>query len=97
MTAKEMKLAAYFLDMAADQFNNHGCNDMPAEALEASGFTIGEGRDFAEDCAMWGNAEDKEHVAHMRERGLIGVQDWEAMHTLAFKLRSEAKRGRVKP
>ena len=28
MTPAEQKLAAYLLDMAADTFSNHGCNDL---------------------------------------------------------------------
>jgi hypothetical protein len=92
MTANEMKLAAYFLDIAADQFSNHGCNDIDKEALEASEFTPAQSRQFAADVAMWSSPTDEELIKELRERGLLGVQDSEAMHTLAFKLRSQAKR-----
>jgi hypothetical protein len=34
LTAKELRLAAKLLDMAADQFSNHGCNDLPDDAFD---------------------------------------------------------------
>ena len=87
VTAKEMKLAAYFLDMAADEFSNHGCNDMPPEALSASEFNILEAQQFAEDCKAWSGIVDPEYKPKF-----MGTMDSEAMHTLASKLRFESDR-----
>ena len=83
MTAKEMRLAAYFLDWFCNERGNAGCNDMPKEALEASGFNSIEARKFSEECAEY---VDREPYT----LGFMGVQDDTAIALLALKLRTEA-------
>ena len=34
MTDKELLLAAKLLDLAQEEFSNHGCNDLPKDFLE---------------------------------------------------------------
>jgi hypothetical protein len=33
MTSKELRLSALLLDLAADEYANHGCNDLSGEML----------------------------------------------------------------
>lgn len=87
MTPKEMRLAAYFLDWFGEERSNAGCNDMPAEAFEAANFNSVEDHEFARQCleGVHGITEEE-----LRDAQFMRLQDREAMHLLAVKLRTEA-------
>jgi hypothetical protein len=93
VTAKEMRLAAYFLDWFGEVRGNAGCNDMPQEALDAAGFTDAESRLFARECCDRCYGMTIEEIdASTFER----TSDMVAIHQLALKLRVEANQ-REKP
>ena len=80
LNEKEKKLAAYFLDLAADEFANHGCNDTEDDAWD--GWATEERKKFIADFYL-NNNEKKE-----AEEGHTNLEDWCIMRTLANKLRS---------
>jgi hypothetical protein len=78
----EIKLAATLLDMAADEFGNHGCNDFdlfkhlpPDEAAE-----------FA---VAANEGDDVYASAYARQNPRYAVPDWQAMRYLAKRLRED--------
>ena len=87
MNAKWLALAADMLDLAADEFGNHGCNDYnyPKD------WTEGERREFA--LAMQADNVSKpvgeltpEEIEEA-EYDVDGTQDWAVMRFLASELR----------
>lgn len=78
MTDKEKKLAADLLKLAADQFANHGCNDIDQKLLE--GWTEKERQDLMRDYEIVNsNGRDYEEGDKIQE-------DWIAMLAMAYKL-----------
>jgi len=91
MTAKEMKLAAYFLRLAAESYSNHTCNDIDSEAILAANFTELEDRKFGVKVAeSLGYTKYADRV-EWANRGLAGLQDCEAMEFLAEMLEQHAE------
>ena len=87
MTKNEMKLAAALLDMAADQFSNHGCNDFD---LRQHGLSLPEIRDLVAEYHAWNG--DPEEVDRYTDRGLpFALGDFSVMRLMAGKLRGEVK------
>lgn len=78
MTFKEQKLAAFLLNMAADDFSNNGCNDLPKEAWE--GWTEDERKNLIAEFYL-SNGEKQE-----AEEGHVDIDDWVLMGFLADKL-----------
>lgn len=76
---KELLLAADLLRMAADEFGNHGCNDID-EAL-VSRFTTEEKIVLAKELGEY-NGDPEE------ERNFMHIGDYALMGFMAFKLRS---------
>lgn len=96
MTPKEMRLAAYFLDWFGEERSNAGCNDMPKEAQEAAAFDMVEDQKFAQECLE--SRYDQFTKEELRDARFMRLQDLEAMHLLAVKLRVEADfKQRVRP
>lgn len=78
LTKQEIEIAATLLDMASEQFSNHGCNDF--EFPES--WTQQQCDDFTLAMHKW-NGDPEEH-----EPGSRFTMDWFAMDFLAAKLRS---------
>lgn len=78
MTKKEMWLAGELLSLAADEFGNHGCNDLDQSLLRD--FTPEERADFAKTFSEWnGDSEN--------ERSMEQLSDSVIMAFLAARLK----------
>ena len=86
MTRKEKLLAVSLLNIAADEFSNHGCNDMDQALFDAIGFTE------AEKAAMVVEfARINEHVEHPVDiHPFAEIGDWQWMAYLADRLMLDA-------
>jgi hypothetical protein len=78
MTDKEKKLAADLLKLAAEEFGNHGCNDIDDKLFE--GWTDEEKTSLCRDYEMV-NSEGRDY-----EEGDVITEDWIAMYAMAYKL-----------
>lgn len=91
MTAKEVKLTAALLEMASNEFSNHGSNDMDKALLNAIGFTDEEKLALAREFHEWnGDLEEilEDGELSLREFNWIGDSCW--MDFMAAKLSKEA-------
>jgi len=79
MTPKERKLAAKFLDLALEEFGNHGCNDVEESFWE--GWTTKERQEFCKEYAEW-NGDPEEY-----DPNYLHIPDFALMGFLAHKLR----------
>lgn len=84
MTSLEKKLAARLLDLAADQFVNHGCNDL--DLVSDAGLTGEECREVLLALHQW--KDDPE--ARLPTPDQHYVEDWMLMRMLAGRLREDA-------
>jgi hypothetical protein len=82
MTRKEKLLIAKFLDLAADEFGNHGCNDVEKSIWD--GWTIAERRKFVKEYYEY-NGEPEEY-----DPDNLHLPDFCIMDYGAAKLRGEA-------
>jgi hypothetical protein len=86
MTKKERMLTAALLEMAADEFGNHGCNDMDRKLLDKIGFTeeekIALGRQYHEY-----NGDPEEAFGTVKDFDWIHDYAW--MGFMAHKLLRE--------
>ena len=57
MNQKELKLAADLLELASEEFANHGCNDLPEHFL--NGWTTEEKQLFAKEYHEWNGDPDE--------------------------------------
>ena len=71
MNEKEFKLAAKMLDLASDEFSNHGCNDVEDSVYE--GWTIEERRAFVKEFHEWnGDPEEyNENFLHLGDSTIM--------------------------
>lgn len=83
MTDKEKMLAGKLLEMASDEFSNHGCNDLPKE-LERL-LTQEEWDRLNKEMHDW-NGDPEEY-----RPGQVMSYDWLWMSFLGAKLRGEVK------
>jgi len=81
MTGKELKLVADLLDLASDEFSNHGCYDVDDSLYE--GWTKKEKTELCKYGCMVNNDPDE------YEDGDEIAFDWVLMYVLAEKIRSE--------
>lgn len=82
MKSKEEMLAAKMLDLASDEFSNHGCNDVEESVYE--GWTLDERKQFVKEFWEWnGSPEDYDEK-------FLHLQDHSIMAFLAFKLKLSA-------
>ena len=51
ISKKELALAAKMLELASDQFSNHGCNDVDGNVYD--GWTLEERQQFVKDFHEW--------------------------------------------
>lgn len=82
MTDKEKMLVVKLLDMASDEFSNHGCNDF--DLREQSDLTTEEMVNFDKAWHEW-NGDPEEHEP---ERAHFQT-DWALMRYFADRLRKE--------
>lgn len=85
MTKQEKQLASALLEMAADTFSNHGCNDFELPNTQES-------VDLLNAMERWNVGEGEEpeqvHVLNPADK-TIYTQDWYLMKYLSSKLNEE--------
>jgi hypothetical protein len=86
MTRKEKLLAASLLELASEEFSNHGCNDWEFPV----GWSPAECHDFVRRYCDW-NGDPSEYDAS-REPSL---PDWAVMRFLAAKIEEEVTTSEV--
>ena len=85
MNKKEKLLTAYLLNMAADQFSNHGCNDF--NMAKEQDWSLEERRDLAKRINDWNRSpEDFDPDGQYKY-----FMDWVLMDVMADLLKEEAK------
>ena len=77
ITKKQLLLAAKMLELASDQFTNHGCNDVEESIF--NDWTLEEKEAFAKEYFEW-NGDEQEDRTHLH------IGDSEIMSFLAEKL-----------
>jgi hypothetical protein len=85
MTKKELELAAFLLNRAADEFSNHGCNDIDSEIVAVANFTPEEEAEFCKAYRKWNGDDDGPEK-------LTLVGDYSLMAFLAGKLLEESQK-----
>lgn len=79
MNEKQKALAARLLQLAADEFSNHGCNDLSDSTFKD--WTQEEKQEFINDADAW-NGGDVE----LTPDTINQMPDWMAMEVLAYQL-----------
>ena len=82
MNTKEKQLAAKMLEMASDEFSNHGCNDIEDSVYE--GWTLEERQQFVKEFHEWNG--DPENF----DKDWLHLGDSTIMSFLAYKLETDA-------
>lgn len=82
MTPEELRLAAHLLDMASEEFGNHGCNDFDMASLASPETRDALVAEFYADDPDY----NPTHVSGPDYR----LMDWMAMDLMADKMRQEA-------
>ncbi len=78
MNYKERVLAAKLLKLSADEFGNHGCNDVDDDMYE--GWTLAERQQFVKEFHDWNGDQEEYDPRH------INLPDFCLMDYLASKL-----------
>lgn len=81
MKDREKELAAKFLELAAGEFSNHGCNDVDDDFF--SGWTKDERQEFCKEWREW-NGDPEEY-----DPEFLSLPDYAIMDFLAYKIRGE--------
>lgn len=81
MTDKEKLLASKMLELASDEFSNHGCNDVEDSVYE--GWTIEERRQFIKEFHQW-NEHREDPIDY--DPNFLHLGDSSIMAFLAYKL-----------
>lgn len=82
ISKKELALAAKMLELASDQFSNHGCNDVDENVYD--GWTLEEIQQFVKEFHEW-NGDPEEY-----EETFLHLGDSTIMSFLAAKLEHES-------
>jgi|WetSurMetagenome_2_1015567.scaffolds.fasta_scaffold932293_1 hypothetical protein len=82
ISAKELELASKMIELASDEFSNHGCNDVEESMYE--GWTLEDRKEFVKEFHKW-NGDPEEYDENFLELG-----DSTIMQFLAHKLLKEA-------
>ena len=82
LNTKEKQLAAKMLEMASDEFSNHGCNDIEDSVYE--GWTLEERQQFVKEFHEWNG--DPENF----DKDWLHLGDSTIMSFLAYKLETDA-------
>jgi len=75
---KEKELLAKLVDLASDEFGNHGCNDVDDSFFD--GWSIEERQSFVKECHIW-NGDPEEY-----DPDFLHLPDFAIMSFLADKL-----------
>jgi len=72
MTKKQFALAGKLFKGAAEQYGNHGCNDLPRDTFK--GWTAAEKEEFRTALQAYNGVDDPwpEKVEHAGDNGLMG-------------------------
>lgn len=81
MGKHEKQLTAKFLELAAGEFSNHGCNDVDEDFFE--GWTKDQRQEFCKEWHEW-NGDPDEYDPEW-----LSLPDYAIMDFLASKIRSE--------
>jgi len=82
VTPAERKLASKMLDMASDEFSNHGCNDF--DLVTDGGMTVKEADAFQRAFYKWNGTPDDYRP------GETGLADSVVMNFLSHLLKSDS-------
>jgi hypothetical protein len=82
ISKKELALAAKMLELASDQFSNHGCNDVDENVY--AGWTLEERQQFVKEFHEW-NGDPEEY-----EETFLHLGDSTIMSFLAAKLEAQS-------
>ena len=83
ISKKELALAAKMLELASDQFSNHGCNDVDENVYD--GWTLEERQQFVKEFHEW-NGDPEEY-----EETFLHLGDSTIMSFLAAKLEAQSQ------
>lgn len=84
MTKREKLLTAKMLDLADEEFGNHGCNDVDEDVWD--GWTIGQRRKFMKEFHYW-NGDPEEY-----DKDSLDLPDFCLMSFLSAKLVKECEK-----
>ena len=84
MTKQELILSAKLLRMAADEFSNHGCNDVEPELV--GHFTQEQDKALCEEIRTWNGDPTSDWPKSLRWAGDDGLMDF-----MAYKLEQESR------
>jgi hypothetical protein len=81
----ELKLAAKLLELAADQFANHGCNDF--DLVQEAGLTLEQAHEINKAYAQWNGDAEEWIEDELRYPGALG--DSSLMRWLSTRMQQE--------
>ena len=87
MTKAELKLASYLLDLAGDEFGNHGCNDFMERDYEEAKLNKCDVLEITASINEWDTPADPEENLTP-----YYIPDWLLFRYLADKLKDEAEK-----
>jgi hypothetical protein len=89
MEARKLdKMASLLLEMAADEFSNHGCNDLDQDFIKAVGLTDEEKLQFVTEYYEWnGDLEEAKKYGWIRASHFDHMGDSTLMRFIARKLK----------
>ena len=87
MTNKEKEFLSRLLEMASDEFSNHGCNDVPDDMLNI--FTDTEKKSLIKEYQKYNNDPDTTEDSELLLEDFDCTPDWAWMSFFAQKLRDE--------
>jgi len=80
----QVRLMAKLLEMAADEFSNHGCNDVEQSIYEECGFSDADKATLIHEMQQWNGDTKDPHPTK-----LMHIQDWMLMRFFAAKASGE--------
>jgi hypothetical protein len=95
MEARKLdKMATMLLEMAADTFCNHGCNDLSPEFIKEAGLTDEEKVQFVTEYYEWnGDLEDAKKYGWIKASHFDHMGDSTLMRFIAHKLKASWEHG----
>ena len=84
LTAAELRLAAMLLEMAGEQFSNHGCNDLKIENTPENAAVV-------RACDLAGGWDEDVELPATQDGATIYANDADLMRYLAGRLREVAQ------
>lgn len=95
MEARKLdKMASLLLEMAAEEFSNHGCNDLSAEFIKAVGLTDEEKLQFVAEYYEWnGDFDEAKQNGWITAKHFDRMGDSTLMSFVARKLKESWEHG----